>query len=61
MEEIDRMEPEKIHEMFDSFAGKYFKRLMLYGFGGFVFGINMFVGFSLTALKIISELFTKKD
>lgn len=61
MEEIDRMEPEKIHEMFDSFAGKYFKRLMLYGFGGFVFGINMFVGFSLTALKIISELFAKKD
>jgi hypothetical protein len=47
--------------MFDSFAGKYFKRLMLYGFGGFVFGINMFVGFSLTALKIISELFAKKD
>lgn len=58
-EEIEKMEPEKIHEMFDSFAGKYFKRLMLYGFGGFVFGINMYVGFSLTLLKIISEL-TKK-
>lgn len=59
-EEIEKMEPEKIHEMFDSFAGRYFKRLMLYGFGGFVFGINMYVGFSLTLLKIVSELF-KKD
>ncbi|MGD9567039.1 MAG: DUF445 family protein [Sedimentibacter sp.] len=55
-EEIEKMEPRKIHEMFDSFAGKYFKRLMLYGFGGFVFGINMYVGFSLTTLKILSEL-----
>ncbi len=58
-EEIEKMKPEKIHELFDSFAGKYFKRLMLYGFGGFVFGINMYVGFSLTLLKIISELYNK--
>lgn len=58
-EEIEKMEPEKIHEMFDSFAGKYFKRLMLYGLGGFVFGINVYVGFSLTLLKIISELVKK--
>jgi hypothetical protein len=54
------MEPEKIHEMFDSFGGKYFKRLMLYGFGGFIFGINMYIGMSLTLLKIISEIL-KKD
>lgn len=60
-EEIEKMEPQKIHEMFNSFGGKYFKTLMLYGFGGFVFGINMYVGFTLTALKIISELFSKKD
>lgn len=59
-EEIENMEPRKIHEMFDSFMGKYFKRLMLYGFGGFVFGINMYVGLSLTALKILSEKFSKK-
>lgn len=59
-EEIERMEPKKIHEMFDSFGGKYFKRLMLYGFGGFVFGINMYIGMALTLLKIISEL-VKKD
>lgn len=58
-EEIEKMEPEKIHEMFDSFGGKYFKRLMLYGLGGFVFGINIYMGMSLTLLKIISELVTK--
>lgn len=58
--EIEEMEPKKIHEMFDSFAGKYFKRLMFYGFGGLVFGINMYVGFTLTTLKILSELLSKK-
>ena len=59
-EEIEKMEPEKIHQMFNSFGEKYFRRLMLYGFGGFVFGINMYVGFGLTGLKAISEAF-KKD
>jgi len=59
-EEIETMEPEKIHQMFNSFGEKYFRKLMLYGFGGFVFGINMYVGFALTGLKIISEIF-KKD
>jgi len=33
---------------------------MLYGFGGFVFGINMYVGFALTGLKIFSDTI-KKD
>lgn len=59
-EEIEKMEPEKIHQMFNSFGEKYFRKLMLYGFGGFVFGINMYVGFTLTGLKILSEVF-KKD
>ena len=59
-EEIEKMEPKKIHQMFESFGGKYFRRLMLYGFGGFVFGINMYVGFALTGLKIVSQAF-KKD
>lgn len=58
-EEIEKMEPEKIHQMFNSFGEKYFRTLMLYGFGGFVFGINMYVGFALTGLKIISEVFKK--
>jgi uncharacterized membrane protein YheB (UPF0754 family) len=59
-EEIEKMEPKKIHEMFNSFGEKYFSRLMLYGFGGFVFGINMYIGFGLTALKAISGLFGKE-
>jgi hypothetical protein len=59
-EEIKAMEPEKIHEMFNSFAGKYFTRLILYGFGGFVFGINMYIGLGLTALKIAGETVFKK-
>jgi len=58
-EEIEAMEPRKIHEMFNSFCGKYFTKLMLYGFGGFIFGINMYIGLSLTALKIIKEKFFK--
>jgi len=58
-EEINAMEPKKIHEMFNSFAGKYFKRLMIYGFGGFVFGINTFVGLTLTGLTIINKIHKK--
>ena len=59
-EEIEKMEPEKIHLMFNSFGEKYFRKLMLYGFGGLVFGINMYVGFALTGLKILSETFRMK-
>lgn len=59
-EEIEKMEPEKIHAMFNSFAGKYFKKLKLYGIWGFVFGINTYVGFTLTGLKILSELINKR-
>ncbi len=58
-EEIEKMEPKKIHEMFNSFGEKYFRRLMLYGFGGFVFGINMYTGMTLAALKVISEVKNK--
>lgn len=60
-EEIEKMEPEKIHKMFNSFGEKYFNRLILYGFGGFVFGINMYVGFTLTALKVLSEIINRKE
>lgn len=58
-EEINGMEPKKIHEMFNSFAGKYFERLMLYGFGGFIFGINTYIGLTLTGLTIINKKFHK--
>ena len=58
-EEIEKMKPEKIHQMFNSFAGEYFRKLMLYGFGGFIFGINTYVGMALTSLKILSEVHNK--
>ncbi|MDF2676906.1 MAG: hypothetical protein K0Q97_1219, partial [Bacillota bacterium] len=58
-EEIEAMEPKKIHEMFNSFMGKYFTRLKIYGVWGFVFGINSYIGLTLTGLKIIGETFNK--
>jgi len=58
-EEIDAMEPKKIHEMFNSFADKYFRRLMIYGLGGFVFGINAYIGLFLSGLATINKLFHK--
>lgn len=59
-EEIEKMEPKRIHEMFNSFGKKYFRRLMLYGLGGFVFGINVYIGISLTALKAASQFIGKE-
>lgn len=58
-EEIQSMEPKKIHEMFNSFMGKYFTRLKIYGVWGFVFGINAIIGLTLTGIKIIGEIFKK--
>jgi len=58
-EEIEAMEPKKIHEMFNSFMGKYFTRLKIYGVWGFVFGINVYIGLTLTILKFIGETFNK--
>jgi len=60
-DEINAMEPKKIHEMFNSFAGKYFKKLMIYGFGGFIFGVNTYVGLTLTSLTVIGKKFNKKN
>ena len=59
-DEINAMEPKKIHEMFNSFAGKYFKKLMIYGFGGFIFGVNTYVGLTLTGLTVVGKNFNKK-
>lgn len=53
--QIDKMDGKTIHEMFNSFAGKYFKTLMLYGLGGFVFGINIFTGILLSSIKLVSD------
>ncbi len=48
-EKIDKMNPKNIHDIFNSFAEKYFDRLKLYGmFGGIV-------GIILVIIKYISE------
>lgn len=38
-EQINAMEPEKIENLFDSFAGKYFRKLESYGWIGSIFGL----------------------
>ncbi|MBP1924679.1 uncharacterized membrane protein YheB (UPF0754 family) [Sedimentibacter acidaminivorans] len=58
-EEIYDMEPKKIHEMFNSFADKYFRRLMVYGLGGFVFGINAYFGLVLSGFASINKFIHK--
>jgi len=37
--EINAMHPKEIEEMFYSFAGNYFNKLIIYGIGGAVFGV----------------------
>ncbi len=59
-EQINAMNPRKIHTMFNSFAGKYFGRLMMYGFGGAVFGINIIAGVALAAAYGIKNIIKKE-
>ncbi len=55
-EQINGMNPKKIHMMFNSFAGKYFTALMLYGFWGAVFGVNTMAGLALSAVYCVKNL-----
>jgi uncharacterized membrane protein YheB (UPF0754 family) len=59
-EQIGEMSPKKIHMMFNSFAGKYFKTLILYGFWGAVFGINTVLGLALAGIYTIKNIFRNK-
>ncbi len=59
-EQISEMSPKKIHKMFNSFAGKYFRTLELYGFLGAVFGINTILGLALSFGYAIKNVFKKK-
>ncbi len=59
-EQISEMSPKKIHMMFDSFAGKYFRTLIIYGFWGAIFGINKVLGLALVGVYIIKNMFIKK-
>ena len=59
-EQINSMKPKKIHTMFNSFAGKYFRKLMIYGLGGAVFGINIIAGVILAAAYGIKNIIKRE-
>lgn len=53
--EIKKMDNKELEELFLKIAGKYFRKLKLYGLNGFVFGLNNF----LTGACIVSYLIMK--
>ena len=57
LEEVEKMHPKEIHLLFKSFAGDFFIKLYIYGFFGFVFGVNVYLSIILSLLDII---YTKK-
>ncbi|WP_455539583.1 DUF445 family protein [Terrisporobacter sp.] len=57
LDEVDKMHPSEIHELFKSFAGDFFLRLYIYGGFGLVFGINVYLSI---VLFIIDSIYSKK-
>ncbi|WP_419749892.1 DUF445 family protein [Terrisporobacter petrolearius] len=57
LEEVDKMHPKEIHEIFKSFAGDFFIKLYIYGGFGLIFGINVYLSI---VLFIIDIIYTKK-
>ena len=57
MEEVDKMHPKEIHELFKSFAGDFFIKLYIYGAFGLIFGVNVYLSIVLFAIDLI---YTKK-
>lgn len=57
LEEVDKMHPKEIHDLFKSFAGDFFVKLYIYGVFGLVFGVNMYLSI---VLFIIDIIYTKK-
>lgn len=60
-EQVNAMSAKKIHKMFNSFAGKYFRTLMFYGLFGAVFGINTIFGLALSGMYVIKSICGTKD
>ena len=61
--EIANMENSKLHEMFDSFAGKYFKKLKMYGVWGGIFAVP-YLNYSLigySGFKMINDKKRNKE
>lgn len=57
LEEVDKMHPKEIHELFKSFAGDFFIKLYTYGAFGLIFGVNVYLSI---VLFIIDLIYTKK-
>lgn len=57
LEEVDKMHPKEIHELFKSFAGDFFIKLYIYGGFGLIFGLNVYLSI---VLFIIDLIYTKK-
>ena len=57
LEEVDKMHPKEIHDLFKSFAGDFFIKLYIYGFFGLIFGINVYLSI---ILFVIDVFYTKK-
>ena len=57
LEEVDKMHPKEIHDLFKSFAGDFFIKLYIYGFFGLIFGINVYLSI---ILFIVDIFYTKK-
>ena len=52
---IEELNPREIHELFNSFAGKYFTRLKLYGLGGGIFGVHFFIVIAAFIIHFIEQ------
>lgn len=59
-QEIMNMENKKLHHMFNSFAGKYFNKLKIYGAGGALFAIPYFNIFLIGYYLLGNMIFHKK-
>lgn len=57
LEEVDKMHPKEIHQLFKSFAGDFFIKLYIYGAFGAIFGVNVYLSIILFIIDII---YTKK-
>lgn len=59
-QEIMNMENKKLHHMFNSFAGKYFNKLKIYGAGGALFAIPYFNILLIGYYLLSNIIFNKK-
>lgn len=57
LEEVDKMHPKEIHDLFKYFAGDFFIKLYVYGAFGLIFGVNVYLSIVLFLIDII---YTKK-